>query len=106
MMAKLIAAVEQLVNDEYAHASKDHGERFHSQHEAYAIIKEEVEEAKESLIKSENTLCNIWSCNCRRDSDDMYDYRLRSLKRFAVDAAAECIQVAAMAHKAQQGVKK
>lgn len=106
MMKKLIESVDLLVNEEYDRASKDHGARFHSQHEAYAVIKEEVEEAQEELIKVDSRLFDFWSKNCRRDSTEIADDTLIALKSYAINAASECIQIAAMAHKALQGVEE
>lgn len=106
MMKKLIEAVSRLAHNEYELASKQHGAKFHSMHEAYAIIKEEVEEAQEELISVNSRLFDFWSKNCRRDSTEIADDTLIALKSYAINAASECIQIAAMAHKALQGVEE
>ena len=61
MMTKLKNEVTKLVDFELEMANKEHGERFNSAHEAYAVMKEEYEEAKEALIDV-STLLNDHSC--------------------------------------------
>lgn len=100
MMKQLRKKVNKLVEDEYALASKDHGARFHSQHEAYAVIMEEVEEAHEEMHKIGMSLGEFWK-KCRSDSDG--NQELIELETHAKNTICELIQVAAMAHKALQG---
>ena len=102
MMTKLIAAVEQLVNEEYDRASKDHGERFHSLHEAFGVLMEEFEETRDELETVSRFLNGFWK-EVKRDSCDIVF--LNEAKKSAINLACEAIQVAAMAHKARQGVK-
>lgn len=103
MMKKLKEAVKPLVESELLMASKDYGDRFHSAHEAYAVILEEYEEAKEELSNIEYALANFWGCVRFPDySDDSEpNAHLSDLENTAICAACECIQIAAMARKAQ-----
>lgn len=108
MMKKIKQGVEALVEQEYNLAYKDHGEKFHSAHEAYAVILEEAEEAGEDLSRVRTNLSNFWLFNCRKN-DKLCEQKLHSLtkiKENAILAACEAIQVAAMAHKALKGFEK
>lgn len=103
MMTKLRKAVDQLVQSELDLASAQHGKRFHSAHEAYAVILEEYQEAKEQLLATERVLDIFWKC-CRNDKCD----EIQSVEAVwweSMLAACECIQIAAMAQKAMRGYK-
>ena len=43
--------IEQAIENELNKISKDHGEKYNSPHEGYAVLLEEVLEAKEDLSK-------------------------------------------------------
>ena len=103
MMTKLKEAVKALIAQELSMASKDYGDRFHSAHEAYAVILEEYEEAKEELNNIEYALADFWGCVRFPDYSDDHEQNahLSDLERTAINAACECIQIAAMARKAQ-----
>lgn len=96
MMTKLRKAVEQLVQDEYNLASQQHGKYFNSSHEAYAVIKEEMEEAKYDINVVESYLNKYWNAI----KSNLPSTVLCELEKIAINAACECIQVAAMAFKA------
>ena len=103
MMKQLLKDVEQLTEKEYALASKDHGAQFHSPHEAYAVIKEEVEEAQDELRVIEDRLTDEFWRGVKYDSTFTCNYNAKIIYDRAVSAAAECIQVAAMACKSLKG---
>ena len=106
MMTKIKKAVEGLVNRELELASEQHGNQFHSKHEAYAVIKEEYEEAKEAVDYSERLLNRFWNCCCRKDNsmsmDDDINF-MNEIRTMAILTACEAIQVAAMAEKTMRG---
>lgn len=41
--------VNELIQAEYKNACEQHGETYHSLHEGYAVLKEEIEEAVEAI---------------------------------------------------------
>ena len=98
MMTKLKNEVTKLVDFELDMANKEHGERFNSAHEAYAVMKEEYEEAKEALENAGVSLNRCFWKSCRCDEINCARYA-KFLESEAIDAACECIQVAAMAQK-------
>lgn len=55
---------EKLVNDliqaEYKNACENFGDKYHSLHEGYAVLKEEVEEVKESYAEVDTYLEELW----------------------------------------------
>ena len=106
-MKELLKEVELSVKSELERANKVHP-LFNSPHEAYAVIKEEAEEAEFELKYANERLSEFWnSVKHDRYEIDMYDC-LCAVKECAVNLAAEAIQVAAMAQKAidSMGVKQ
>ena len=98
-MDKLLAEVKAAVQAEYNRAAEVNGATFHSQHEAYAIILEEVEEAEHEARKAMERLTRYWlSIKANGESNRELPY----IQQRAERAAAEWIQVAAMCHKAMQ----
>lgn len=100
MMKKLKEAVKPLVESELLMASKDHGDRFHSAHEAYAVILEEYEEAKESFDYVDDSIETFWGFVMTNDNRHK-KVLLDDIESKAIHTACECIQIAAMARKAQ-----
>ena len=98
MMKKLIKGVTDLTLQELALANKDHGGRFHSLHEGYGVLREELDEAKEERQAVGDAF-----------GDVMYFIRtgqyaelrgcLIEMRHRAKLAACEYIQVAAMCDK-------
>lgn len=94
--------IHNLIKEELAEANKVHP-LFHSPHEAYGVIKEEVEELHEELVACEGLLSDMW----HRIREDMgAEDILRQLKGHAIYAVQESIQVAAMCQKALDSLYK
>ena len=87
--------IRALVGKELAAANKRFPQ-FHSQHEGWAVIKEEMEEAEEELAKMKIYLAGAWG---NITSDVQANSDIESLKQRAINAACEAIQVAAMCQK-------
>ena len=87
--------VRVLVGKELAAANKRFPQ-FHSQHEGYAVIKEEVDELKEDMNRINGRIACLWDMvrfnnSCEELLSRIYDD--------AINAACEAIQVAAMCKK-------
>lgn len=91
-----INKIEELVQEELKEANEIHP-AFASDHEAYAVIKEELEECWEELAACSRQLDGIWE-QTKNDvnSHALYTY----LKQHAIRLVQEAIQLAAMADKA------
>ena len=90
--------VLELVEMELAAANEKHPP-FASQHEGYAVILEEFEEAGERIEKLERCLEYAWE-KIKKDFDAKEQIEL--CEGFAAWAACELIQVAAMCKKFQK----
>lgn len=90
---KLIA----LVGEELEAANAIHPP-FHSLHEGYAVMLEEVEEAKDALEMIENATKSVWYFIKCDDTKEAY-LDAASIEKYAINLASEAIQVAAMARK-------
>lgn len=87
----------QLAKAELEAANKEHP-LFASPHEGYAVLLEEVEEAEEALCEVKKDLKQVW-LSTRFGHDGSVVYVSRRVNQYALDLAAEAIQVAAMAQK-------
>ena len=97
-MDELIEAVKALAREEYERAAKKFGGNFNSPHEVYAVILEEVEEAGDEFDCIRGYLAEYWDCVKNNEVGEWPLYIAKS----AIQAAAECIQIAAMAYKARK----
>lgn len=96
---KTMEGVKYLVQNELDMASEENGERFHSGHEAYAVIKEEIEEMQCECEIEGYWLIDMWA---KVTHDSNYGHELSMLENTAIKCACEAIQVAAMARKAMR----
>ena len=87
--------VRELVKVELA-AANERFPQFHSAHEGYAVILEEFEEVKEQMAAGERFLGYMWD---RIRHDSPAKNASDNLMLFAIGAACEAIQVAAMCQK-------
>ena len=87
--------IRALVDKELAAANK-HFPQFHSAHEGYAVIQEEVDELKEAIDKVIGRMVSLWS-RVKYGNDP--ERLLQMISEDAVNAACEAIQVAAMCKK-------
>ena len=90
--------VQELVEMELAAANEKHPP-FASQHEGYAVIKEEIEETRAQINALEQHFGYAWD-TIKHDASAKE--RVEMCKHFSVLAACELIQVAAMCEKFQK----
>lgn len=89
--------IERLIAMELEEANKVHP-LFASDHEAYAVIKEEIEETEKEAESVRSFLKTLW-WSIKHDRDDTAkQYKL--MKEAAIRQIQEAIQIAAMCDKA------
>lgn len=98
MMHELLESVKGLVREELSRATEQHGTDYHSLHEAYAVLKEKVEETQYELENMLNDFAHLWNAT-KRDSFVMARNTARAVQAHAMHAACEAIQIAAVAQK-------
>ena len=106
MMKELIEAVEKLVAEEYVRAKEKFGAKHASQQEAYAVIKEELQETIEQINSGAEAIeVNYWE-NVRNDNELGNVDVAKIVYENMVLAACEAIQTAAMCYKATLGFER
>ena len=96
-MKEIIEGVSKLADEEAERSMIKHP-LFNSTHEGYAVIKEEIKEAEDELIDVKTNLEEIWRTVKGNNTELTIKYT-KHLKKYAVNLAAESIQVAAMCQK-------
>ena len=87
--------VRSLVDKELA-AANERFPQFHSQHEGWAVIKEEVDELEEAATYAKLTINDVWK---EIKHDRKAKSAVQDVLANAINAACEAIQVAAMCRK-------
>ena len=105
MMKDLIFGVANLVREEYQRASERFGPKNNSSHESYAVILEEVQEARLEIDTVEAKLQSYWMTVRGDDQEQQFRF-LSDIREMAILGACELIQVAAMADKALKGYEE
>lgn len=104
-MQELIEAVQKLSDEELERANKKFP-MFHSQHEAYGVIKEEIKETEAEYEKINDNIESFFYVVMKDSGAFQEKDRLVRLKQHAMLCAYEAIQVAAMAQKAIDSMEK
>ena len=93
---------EQKINEavtlEIVNACKTYGAEYHSLHEGYAVLLEEVEETEKELDYIKNHLAMIWDAVKVNDENEVKS-NARIIALDAVNLAKEACQIAAVARK-------
>ena len=89
-------SIKQAVAYELQNIVKKYGAKYHSTHEAYAVLKEEVEEAQECMGALLSHLNTIWS-GVRENNIALIDLDLCKENAFAL--AEEAVQCAAVCER-------
>jgi len=103
-MEELLDEVEQTMKNELGRANKKHP-LFNSLHQAYGVLAEEIDEARESFKYTEEAFDKFFMC-MRKDHYRSAREYLEDIRAGAIDCAAEMVQVAAMAKKAIDSIKQ
>ena len=101
MTKKTDITINQLIHEELTSALKKFP-LFHSEHEAYAVLKEEIEEAEIELTAIKRWLEILWSYTKTNNNTTEY---YETIKRCATNLIQETAQIAAMCDKHEKSKK-
>lgn len=104
MSTKIRPAIEKLAEMEKQDANRKFP-LFHSMHEGYAVLLEEVEEAREALNFAEGSLSMLWAHIRDNNAGRAPEFAGR-VREHALDLAVEAVQAAAMAQKFIDSMEK
>ena len=90
--------INEAVTLEIISACKTYGADYHSLHEGYAVLLEEVEEAEKELDYIKNHLAMIWDA-VKVDDENEVKGNARIIALDAVNLAKESCQIAAVCRK-------
>ena len=93
MTTKIIA---DAIKEELENARKNHGESFHSDHEAHSVLQAELEEAQKALDNAKEAFNKAWH-GIRKNEDNFKN--IIHIRESAFNAAAEAIQICAVIDK-------
>lgn len=79
--------------------------KYHSNHEFYSILREEVEEADWSGVNIDVQLDNLWTA-VKEDLDEEVDNRLYLIRANAYNCIKELLQVLAVIKKYEKSKEK
>lgn len=96
-MKEILIEIDRLAEEELERANKIHP-LFASDHEGYAVIREEIEEAIESLEMMGKSFEEAWH-EIKEDDEEEAQERVQYVRQFAEHSAFELIQVIAMCDK-------
>lgn len=94
--------ISKAVMAETENAKKNYGDRYNSQHEGYAVLLEEVEEAADDLTYIKNNLGVLWQSIKTNDMKDTT--LLTDIEGTAQLLALEAVQIAAVCAKFKGGM--
>ena len=96
---KAAESIDKAVAYELQNSVKEHGAFYASEHEAYAVLLEEVEEVEEEAECIKIWLESVWKCI--KGNQDL-GIRVNEIKEHALDLAKEAVQVAAVCERFQE----
>ena len=93
---------QELVNGvcmlEFSNAVEKHGKTFNSMHEAWAVLKEEVEEVGFDLAELQSNFRTMWQ-SVRMNNNEDFMEGVNSIQNSAIRAMMELAQVWAVCEK-------
>jgi hypothetical protein len=90
---------------ELAQAVLEHGDKFNSMHEAWAVLKEEIEEAYQEYINIKGDHNGLWECVTRNEKKS-FIVGAQFIQKYVIRAMKELAQVWAVCEKMKKGVEE
>ena len=90
--------IEKLAEIELAEANIIHEEKFNSWHEAYAVLKEEIEETQDEIARVVKLADELWYA-IKKDNLENAVHYTKAIKITTRVAIQEAVQVVAMCKK-------
>ena len=100
---KATECIEQAVCYELRNIVKKYGSTYNSEHEGYAVLLEEVQEACEDAEFMQDALKRLWT-SIRQD--ELSNFELSQVRGFARALIEEAVQVTAVCERFMETVKK
>jgi hypothetical protein len=94
----MVGKIKQLVKEELNKANENFSQ-FNSDHEAYAVLLEEIEEAFEDMSYCNGSVERIWRLGVKKNDIERIEDELKVIEEYSLKAIEELIQVAAMVQK-------
>ena len=91
-------SIDEAIKNEFEQACKCYGAYFNSSHEGYAVLREEIEEAKDNIEEMLRHLSEMWE-TVKTDDVEGYLKEARLIGLYANFLACEACQVAAVVKK-------
>ena len=97
--------VKKAIQKEYENACNEWGEKYNSLHEGWAIVKEEIAEAKEGYkgVKRSNKI--LWEA-LTRDDIECAESGIELIQDYAYECVLEMLQVIACCRKLEKTLKE
>ena len=95
-------SIEQAICHELRNIVKKYGPTYASEHEGYAVLLEEVEEACETANYMQDALKRLWT-SIRQN--EFSNFELSQIYNYAIGLAEEAVQVAAVCERFMETVK-
>lgn len=96
--------INTLIQAEYENACNQYGEKFNSIHEAYAILKEELEETMNEL-NTMNAVFDVLWLDVKGDNIEPLNKLISNMKSYQLKAMKELAQVGAVLLKFKNTIK-
>lgn len=90
---------------ELEQAEKRWGKTYHSMHEGWAVLKEEVDEVKFNLKIVKDQTKYLWNAT-KKDNESWSNFTIKEIQENAVKAMMELAQVWAVCEKMQKTIGK
>lgn len=96
---KTAKIIETAINSEKENAIESYGPTYNSDHEGYAVLKEEIEEADCDLKYIQDALCDLWKGIKINDPPKYKQEIIKRIVKEAKNLAMEACQIAAVGQK-------